>query len=235
MENKFKGIVVFAKDHNEKDKLITLLCVEKGLLNILVKGVKNANAKLKYAKELFTFGDFITTAKGNFYILTACDLIDDFPEIKNNPEKFMEASNITNIARNISQYGEEDVKLFLDYISAIKTLCYEATQNNIVLAKFLINLFQNAGYKLSLSKCASCGQEFFGKKYFNADTGEIVCSACKNESSVELDNSVYSNLRLLSNSIMDKLSTIKLNNFEQTIQFLINNYKLRFNKNITLY
>lgn len=235
MEEKFRGIVVFAKDYNEKDKLITIFTVEKGLVNILAKSIKSASAKLKYAKELFTFADFFTTSKGNFYILTACDLIDNFSGLKEKPEKFMEASNITNLLKNVCQYSEGDIQLFLEYINAIKTLCYENTINNIVLSKFLIFLFENAGYKLSLTKCANCQQSFFGKKFLNLDSGEIVCSACKNQNNIEVDELMHSNLRLLANTEYAKLSSIKLKDLKKTTQFLITNYKFRFNKNFTLY
>lgn len=232
MENNFKGIVVASKDLKEKDKQITIFSVEKGLINLILKGVKNQNAKLKYAKELFTFGEYGATAKNNFNIVTSCDVIENFYNLSQNADKYLEACYIIGIIKLICQYNQQDIKLFFELTNALKTLNYDTTQNNIVLCKFLVSIFEATGYKLSVEKCASCGEKFIGKKFLILETGEIVCNACKTSGSFEISNLLHTNLRLISNTDYSKLHTLKLNSLDECLNFLKNNFKYRFNKEI---
>ena len=51
-ETKVKAIVLGGMDYKEKDKLINLFTLEKGIVTVVFKSVKNPNAKLKSAKEI---------------------------------------------------------------------------------------------------------------------------------------------------------------------------------------
>ncbi|MDD4815788.1 MAG: DNA repair protein RecO [Clostridia bacterium] len=232
MEKNFKGIVVSSKDLKEKDKQITLFSVENGLINLNLKGVKNPNAKLKYAKELFTFGEYETIEKNNFFVVKGCEVIDNFYNLSQNAEKYLEACYIIGVIKAISQFYQQDIKLFFDFANALKTLNYDNTQNNIVFCKFLVKIFETSGYKLSVEKCANCGERLTGKKFLILNTGEIVCNVCKTINSFELSNLLHTNLRLLSNTEYEKLHTLKLNTIEECLSFLKTNFKYRFGKEI---
>ena len=58
-KTKVKALVLSEKDSKEKDKLVTLFSLEEGKLFVYFRGVKGDKAKLKAAKELFTFGEFV--------------------------------------------------------------------------------------------------------------------------------------------------------------------------------
>ena len=88
MTTKVKAIVLKAIDYKEKDKLLTLFTLEQGKLICSMRGVKAPNAKLKFAKETFCFGEFIIeNTKGN-NIVTQVEIIDNFFEITQNIDKF---------------------------------------------------------------------------------------------------------------------------------------------------
>ena len=82
-ETKVKAIVIGSKDYKEKDKLVDLFTLECGIVTTLFKSVKNPNAKLKSAKEIFTFGDFIYI-DGVFKTVTSADVISNFFDITKN-------------------------------------------------------------------------------------------------------------------------------------------------------
>ena len=68
---KYKGIVLAARDHKEKDKLVTLFTLEQGKITALLKGVKAPKAKLAFAAQLFCFGEFLlVTRLKNFNFLS---------------------------------------------------------------------------------------------------------------------------------------------------------------------
>lgn len=236
MEYKVKAIVISSKDYKEKDKLITLFSVEKGKINAIVKGVKNPNAKLKFCKELFCFGEYVLTHGKAGDIVVSCELIENFDNIIKNPDKYFEACYIVSALKNAIQYNEQNLELFIELINALKTLnTHEKLNKNIVASKFIVDILSAIGYKLTLNKCAVCGSDFYGKKYLIVETGEIVCSACKMLQTIELDDVVYSNMRILSNISYDKLQTTNLKKIDETLSILNINFNAKFGTKIQFY
>lgn len=231
MEERFKGLVISSKDYKEKDKIATIFSLENGLINVILKGVKNFKAKLKIAKEPFCFGEFLIVNKNNLNLLIDCNVIDTFYNISQDIDKYMEANAIFSIIKNINTFGRQDVALFIETLNALKCLAYENPAKNFVLIKFLIKIFETMGYKLNLQNCAICGEKFYGKEYFCLETGEICCVACKSLNSIELSQKTHTVLRIISNTEYSKLSTLKFDILE-TLNILKLNYKLRFNKEI---
>lgn len=235
MEKKCKAIIIGTKDFKEKDKIITLFSVEFGLINLLVKSVKNSNAKLKYATELFSFGEFIYNENNGYNILISCEIIDSFFELVHNPDKYFEACAIIFLVKSLTKYGQQDVGIFLELTKSIKTLCYDEVQKGIVICKFLTYIFEDLGYKLSLYKCAICGENFYGKHFLLLDTGEIVCNNCIMGDCLEISPLQHSNLRILCENSYEKLKTLQLKNLSELFNLLSRNFEYRFDFKIKFY
>lgn len=231
MKEKIKGIVISSKDFKEKDKIATIFTLEKGLLNVMLKGVKNFKAKLKIAKEPFCFAEFIIITKNGFNLLVDCNVIDTFYNLSQDIDKYMEANTIFSIIKNISAYERQDIPLFLETLNSLKSLAYEKPQKYYVMCKFLIKIFEAMGYKLNLHNCVVCGEKLSGKKFFCLDTGEINCIACKSLNSIEISTRIQTTLRIISNTSYENLSTLKLN-INETLELLKLNYNMRFNKKL---
>ena len=148
MDKKLKAVVLFKKDFKDKDVLATLFTVEEGLVNVLLRGVKKSGAKLKYAKELFTFAEFGVSSKGDngLYIVTSCDVIENFGNLAQDPQKYLEALSIVSAIKDLGGYGEQNIKLFFALINAPQTLSFDDVTEKIVLCKFLYDII-NSGDK----------------------------------------------------------------------------------------
>ena len=67
---KVKAIVLRAANVKDKDKFLQLYSLEQGRITVSMRGVRGDKAKLKSAKEIFCFGEFvIETAKNS-----TCDI-----------------------------------------------------------------------------------------------------------------------------------------------------------------
>ena len=75
---KVTGIVLGGKDVKEKDRLVSLFTPDRGILTAILKGVRGDKAKLKSAKEPFSFGEFIIEEGKVSSIITGFDMIDNF-------------------------------------------------------------------------------------------------------------------------------------------------------------
>ncbi len=230
---KYRGLIVESKDLKDRDKLVSIYTLEKGLVRAIFRGVRGEKAKLKASKDIFTFGDFfIENTKGN-NIVSQVDIIENFYPIRENLDKYYEACSIIDGAKKIMT-EQNDPRLFLEIIKAMKYVCYENLKKNFILCKYLLNLFSGAGYPLNMTKCSSCGAEITGKKFFNYEIGEILCGNCRTYTSEELSPVVVNSLKIINNTEYDKLSTVKLSdeNIKGVLELLIKNFQYRFGKEI---
>ena len=207
---KVKAIIIGGVNVKEKDKLLTLFTLEQGKMSVSMKGVRGDKAKLKSAKDVFTFGDFIVEEGKFTNIITSVDIIDNFYELSKDIEKYYEACAIVDIVSKVAT--EPNPQLFIELIKALKSLCYDNVKKYYVINKFLLSLFANMGIK-----------------YLNLQVGELVCPNCRSSFSMQISNACYSALKLLENTDYDKLSTVKLGGMGevQAFNLLSKNYEYR--------
>ena len=203
---KVKAIVIGGTNIKEKDKLVTLFTLERGKMTVNMRGVRGDKAKLKSAKGIFSFGDFLIE-EGKTNIVTGFDLIDNFYDLSKDIEKYYEACAILDIVSKIST--EPNPMLFIEVIKALKALCYDNVKKYYCIDKFLLSVFKALGYGFLTERCSSC-TSLMSLKFFNYDVGEIVCAACKNSLCEKISDSCYGAMRVLDNSDYDKLKSVSL-------------------------
>lgn len=223
---KVKGIVLGGVDIKEKDKLVTLYTLERGKMTVSLRGVRAEKAKLKAAKEIFCFGDFIIE-EGKTNIVTAVDVIDNFYDLTSDIEKYYEGCTILDIVSKVS-ISESNPPLFIELVKALKTLCYDSVKKNYVLIKFLLSVFKALGYQFLTDYCSSCGS-LLKIRYFNFKYGELLCPACKDSNSVLLSENCYSALKIIELSDYEKLKNVNLKGRgdAEALDLLKKNFELR--------
>jgi len=232
---KIKAIVIGNNDYKEKDKLVTLFSLEDGIVTVCFKGVKSNNAKLKSAKELFTFGDFIYI-DGKQKTATGADVISYFYDITKKLPNFYTACNIIDIIKTVMPKSESNPYIFVDFLKCLNLLNESKVDNVLILNKFLIRIFELFGYKFNLNICNSCGAKFINKRFMNLKYGDITCYSCRVGEVIEISNAEFNALRLISLTDYDKISTLKFPEsiIKSVFNVLNKNYAYRFNKTINL-
>ena len=231
-----KAIVISSKDIKDKDKEVLLYSLEKGKIYAKFKGVKNQKSKLKAGKETFTFGDFFIEEGKAGNIVTGVNIIESFYAISQNIEAYLEACNVFDVVKKIP-VQESNPQLFISIIKALKMLNFEKNAKNVIFLKFLIDFFEINGYKFNFEKCSSCGAKLSGKKFIDPAVGNIVCSACKQYTHIEVDNVIMSVVKIVKNTDYDKLNSVKFNDIvlSKALSFLSSNYEWRFGSPINIY
>ena len=225
--SKVKGIVLGGTNVKDKDKLLTLFTLEKGKITASMRGVRGDKAKLKSAKDIFTFGDFVLEEGKNSNIVTAVDVIDNFYGLSQNIEKYYEACAIIDIVSKVAT-EEANPQLFIEIVKSLKALCYTEVKKYYVINKFLLSIFDFMGYRFVNDKCSECGASL-DMKYLNLNVGELVCPACRDVDAVQLSNACFSALKLLENTDYEKLPTIKFGGMGevQAFNILCKNFEYR--------
>ena len=236
-DTKVKAIVIDSKDYKDNDKLVTLFTLEKGLVTAIAKSVKTSKAKLKFVKEPFCFGDFVLAGNNQIKTIASVSVIDTFFDIVAEINRFYLASAVLSIIKEVVNFEEANPNLFLLSLNAFKMFAYEkATNPKLIFCKYLINVFDNLGYRINFYNCANCKGDFLYKRYLNFNSGEIVCSKCKSDNSVLINDNVLDLIKNLSLSKFDELIKIETTQecITKTIEILLKNFEFRFMKKIKI-
>ena len=227
-KTKVKALVIGAKDSKEKDKLVTLFTLEQGKLFVYFRGVKGEKAKLKEAKELFTFAEYVLEEGKYGNIVVEANIIDSFSQLRRDLDKYYEACSILDVLNKTSK--ESNPFVFIQALKALKAICYEDSPKNYALIKFLILVFENSGYTLNFDTCSGCKSKLTGKKYLNVEYGEIVCANCKQLTSIEISPVVLSALKIFKQTPFEKLKSVKIGGGgeQKALNLLSENFEWRF-------
>jgi len=173
-----KAVVLSSRDAGESDKLVTLFSLENGIIDAKLVGVKKQNAKLKIFKEPFCFAEFSFVKRGNFFIVSGSNLIDDFGEVSADVDVYFAACDMVKIIEKTSRKNEPSSEMFLEFLRALKAMAYDQILPSHVLLKFVLSTLNQMGYSPSFKSCISCSQKFI-KAFFNVGSGEVICGDCK--------------------------------------------------------
>lgn len=229
-----KGIVLNTKDYKDSDKLLTILTLEKGKILVKARGVKKSSSKLKAFCQSFCFADFELIESKAGYVLTGVNEIESFFGLTCDIDKFSYAFAVLEIVNKLCQENQVYVDIFIDTLRCLKQMNFENTNPILCLAKFIINVLNFEGVNLNLSRCNSCKSPLVSDIYIDLSTGEVLCTACKNFNSEQIDKAVFSALKILAGCEYSKLSTIKFSKLilDNTLKFLVKNISYKYEMKI---
>ena len=205
MDITVKGIVLKTQDYKDSDKLLTILTLEKGKILVKARGVKKAKSKFKAFCQSFCFAEFELVSGNGGYILTGVNEIENFYNLTADIEKFSFAFCVLELLDKICMENQEYVKVFVEALKCLQQMSYSNLNSKFCLIKFFINVLYYEGFNINLNKCTCCKTPLVSSLYFDFNKGEILCSACKTFDSIELENSVFSTLKIISGCDYEKL------------------------------
>lgn len=142
MEEKFTAVVYKSGDSGEYDKTLSLI-TPSGCRRGLMRGVKRPSARLRFAAQPFAFCEFIAVKKGETYIITGAEQIEDLFCISEDSEKFTAGSLILEAA--FSALKESCAPQFVFMLKRLKEVIYGANPY-LAAVRFLQYLIHDAGY-----------------------------------------------------------------------------------------
>lgn len=237
MEKEFltKAIVLNSIDYKEKDKQLTLFSLDSGKITAVLKGCKNANAKLKFAFNPFCFAEYQIVQKSNFNTIINASLIDSFFDLSLDYNSYILASVMLEISQNIVKFNEPNYPIFIILINSLKAICYEKINPKMVLIKFCLTALENLGYKLQFKECDRCKMPFLNDKFLDLSSGEFVCNNCKNMLTKKISNLAFNSLKILDFTSLDRIKTVKIseNALNEILMLLLEDLECRIERKLS--
>lgn len=144
MEGSVTAIVIRAEERKDSDYLLCLFSAE-GVISAVMRGVRKASSKMKFAAQPFAFCVYELSGKGEIPVVTGATQIEDFSGIAEDIVSFSACSVMLEAAR-YSAAAVDCPDSFVSLLKCIKTVLYSPVSSAIVAVKYLQKLLFSSGF-----------------------------------------------------------------------------------------
>jgi len=113
-------------------------------------------------------------------LLSGADIIQHFPDIKNDLERLSYAYAVVELIKNLVAEDEVNKKLFKGVIKILERLNSGEERSEVTFGRFSFFFLKEIGYEIQIEACAICGKKITSNpNYYHRDKG-LICGSCKN-------------------------------------------------------
>lgn len=177
---KTRGFILKRQDIRETSILFTAYTRDFGKLKFISKGVRIPEQRFVSAYELFALDEivFYEKKKKNFFLLSQCELLDFFPEVRKSFDRISYAIYLIELLDSITPVGEKNTVLYELLFNSLEFLSTNASPRRVARI-FEIKLLSVLGHMPGLKSCASCDGKLAGRRpRFSVSEGGMLCEAC---------------------------------------------------------
>ncbi len=194
-----KAIVLNSIDYKESAKLLYLYS-ESGQISCQVHGVKKMNSKYRYLAQNGTLVNIeLTNAK--FPSLREAELINDYPNIKQDIISYTYMNHIMELVRSVIS-DDLDHKKMLLFLEKIFSFMNNDIDEEILTFIFELKLLYFIGYGLNFKGCSVCGGT--DELVFHPSSGGLVCASHLKYMDEQFNREIYNILKVLYYIDLDK-------------------------------
>jgi DNA repair protein RecO len=144
-----KGIVLSSSDFKEKDKLLTVLTSDRGLIRICVKGSAKQGSRNAAFTIPYILCDLVLTVSHGFYYLKEASIIENNSDILNHLTSLLTAAHIANSLIDLSFDTFENVHKYYELaVYAYYALARRPEDYLLIYSAFNWRLLTYAGHTL---------------------------------------------------------------------------------------
>lgn len=180
MIQKTEGIVLETFDFRETSVIATFYTRDFGKIKTILKGIRDNLGKFASTLEPFSYNEVIFYRKtsGNLYLVTECNLKDNFILIREDLKKTAVASYIIELLNLIMPLEDKNENIFDLVINSLDKL-NDVFDIAKILMIFQIKLLKFSGFRPNLDSCVSCGKRILDGAFFSLTLGGMLCPRCR--------------------------------------------------------
>ncbi len=189
------GFVLKENEKGEADKVFTIFTKDLGRIEVLGKGIRKMESKLRSGVPLFSLTKIEFIQGKNYKTLTDAILLDDFEEIKKDPEKLKISFRIAETFTNLVKPPQEDEgiwNLLGEIFNGLNQMRYAVDDIQLFYQFFFWRLLPFLGYQPELYHCLDCGKRLVPRHLFFSSRGGIVCGSCRDQE-ISVDKEIRPN------------------------------------------
>lgn len=173
-----RGVILSSDEFKDKDRIITFLSSEAGVINVCVKGSGKQGSKLLSATIPFMVCDIVVSMTGNYYYLKEFSIVYSNSEIMNSLEAMTCAAHIGKLL-STSYIDDTNSKVMYELcVYTYYALSKDPEDHKLIYSAFNWRFLYLLGYCILYTHCNSCFGEFDSSAYLSYSTGEAHCVDC---------------------------------------------------------
>jgi DNA repair protein RecO (recombination protein O) len=190
------GIILREQNIGERDRLVTVLTREKGVLKAFVRGANSLKDKKHSATGLLCYSDFSIFEGKDSYIIDSAEPLEVFFNLRNDIVRLSLAQYFCEVSQELAPEGENAESFLRVLLNCLHYLANGSLPVEQLKAILEMRFAALAGYMPDLVACDACGEFETKKMYFDIEKGLLYCENCVEYATLfELDRSIVRSLR----------------------------------------
>lgn len=207
---KTHAVVLRYANYKEYHRMLTLYSPTMGKLSASAPASRRVKSPLRAASELFTFGEFVLSKKGNTLRVKSASIVDSFYDIRLDIEALSCATYLRDFCEAVIGEDEPQGNLFMHFVRALSLLGHDKINPRLVRCAFEVKAMEELGFRPEFTHCARCMKESRGKGFMPA-IGGLICEACAEELNISPPKhpQAVTTLKQMQAMPLERLSVIK--------------------------
>ncbi|MBQ8029627.1 MAG: DNA repair protein RecO [Clostridia bacterium] len=209
---KTDGLVIREQTTGERDRLITILTRENGIVRAFVNGGRTIKNKNSSATALLCYSHFsIDKNQKGIYSVREATSKEVFFNLREDIVRLSLAQYFAELAYELSPREENADEFLRLVLNSVYLVCENKKDLGIIKAATELRLLTLAGYMPSVIACESCGEYETENMFFSSFSGKLWCEKCKpTERTVKISIGLVSAIRHICFSQPEKIYSFSL-------------------------
>ncbi len=179
------GLVIREQAYNDTDKLLTILTPEYGRVRVMAKGARRTGSRLMAPCQLFAWGNFELSTKGDLHWVREASLAESFFGLRVDLQRLTLATYFCDIAYEASGENSPAADILPVILNTFYALAHGRASDAIIKGAYELRIAAMSGYCPDLSACSVCGSVDAEGMYLDVMGGCLICADCMQKTAVE--------------------------------------------------
>lgn len=197
----------------ERDRLVTALTRDEGIVRAFVRQGKNLKDSRSNATSLMCYSHLHLYKGRERYIIDAAQPLESFFQIHRSLDRQALAMYFCQLAEELAPEGADAWEYLRLMLNALHFLCSGERTPQMLKPVVELRMLALSGYMPDLRFCAACGKYQDETMFFQVEQGELYCRDCREAQTgplVPLNSGALTGMRHIIYSDFEKLFSFSL-------------------------
>lgn len=213
------GVVLHAMKYRDTSKIVSLYTKKFGKIKVIAKGVRSQKNKFGSSLEPMSISSVVMYKKEqrDLHLLSKSEIAVTLSNLYNHSDRMFIGLALIELVNMVMHDEEENEAVYNLLVQALQAL-NDAQRNHLnIFLSFMVKLFEQFGFGLTLSKCLLCGKTIetvpAGALRIRLSDGKMICPDCASthhSSGMEIQGGVVKSLYYFQNNEIHKSPLLTL-------------------------
>ena len=156
-----RGLIIRSSEYKEKDRLLSVLTADRGLITICAKGVAKPGSSLGCFSMPYMLCDFVVTISHGYYYLKDASIIESNSKIMESLEQMTVAAHISSCLMDCTLQSENSKEAYELAVYAYYMLSNNKDKYLLIYSAFNWRLLTIAGFTVTYDLEDTIGRSKF--------------------------------------------------------------------------